>query len=143
MATSQDFANWVCGEALLPKYLMYALWAERAAIRSFGEGSAHPTVYFPELKAFHVKLAPVPEQRVIVEIIEQHLVSLDRLRHVFQLLLQRHAELEPALLSKAFRGELVPQDPNDEPAEALLARLGATSARPAHGSHSAESASAE
>ena len=31
--------------------------------------------------------------------------------------------LTPALLAKAFRGELVPQDPNDEPADALLARL--------------------
>jgi type I restriction enzyme S subunit len=127
MATSQDFANWVCGDALLPKYLMYALWAEREAIRSFGEGSAHPTVYFPELKAFHVKLAPVAEQRAIVEVIEQHLASLDRLQRLFQLVLQRHAKLEPALLSKAFRGELVPQDPKDESAEALLLRLNATS----------------
>ena len=30
--------------------------------------------------------------------------------------------LTPAILAKAFRGELVPQDPNDEPASALLAR---------------------
>jgi hypothetical protein len=37
-----------------------------------------------------------------------------------------HAQVDrltPALLAKAFRGELVPQDPNDEPADALLARL--------------------
>lgn len=31
--------------------------------------------------------------------------------------------LDLAVLSAAFRGELVPQDPNDEPADALLARL--------------------
>ncbi len=31
--------------------------------------------------------------------------------------------LESALLAKAFRGELVPQDPNDEPAQALLDRI--------------------
>ena len=31
--------------------------------------------------------------------------------------------LTPATLAKAFRGELVPQDPNDEPASALLDRL--------------------
>ncbi|MFZ5841496.1 MAG: hypothetical protein ACOY3E_01235 [Pseudomonadota bacterium] len=31
--------------------------------------------------------------------------------------------LTPALLAKAFRGELVPQDPNDEPAAELLKRL--------------------
>ena len=31
--------------------------------------------------------------------------------------------LTPALLAKAFRGELVPQDPNDEPAAVLLERI--------------------
>jgi type I restriction enzyme S subunit len=31
--------------------------------------------------------------------------------------------LTPLVLAKAFRGELVPQDPNDEPASALLARI--------------------
>jgi type I restriction enzyme S subunit len=31
--------------------------------------------------------------------------------------------LTPATLAKAFRGELVPQDPNDEPASVLLGRL--------------------
>lgn len=31
--------------------------------------------------------------------------------------------IAPALLAKAFRGELVPQDPNDEPASVLLERI--------------------
>lgn len=35
----------------------------------------------------------------------------------------RVERLTSALLAKAFRGELVAQDPNDEPASALLARL--------------------
>lgn len=33
--------------------------------------------------------------------------------------------LSPLVLAKAFRGELVPQDPSDEPAGALLARIAA------------------
>jgi type I restriction enzyme S subunit len=36
------------------------------------------------------------------------------------------ANLERSLLAKAFRGELVPQDPTDEPAEAMLARVRGT-----------------
>ena len=32
-------------------------------------------------------------------------------------------KLTPATLAKAFRGELVPQDPNDEPASELLERI--------------------
>ncbi len=35
----------------------------------------------------------------------------------------RVAQLTPALLAKAFRGELVAQDPGDEPAAVLLARV--------------------
>lgn len=37
--------------------------------------------------------------------------------------LQRSAALRQAILKKAFTGRLVPQDPADEPAHALLARL--------------------
>ena len=32
-------------------------------------------------------------------------------------------QLDQAILAKAFRGELVPQDPNDEPASVLLERI--------------------
>ena len=39
---------------------------------------------------------------------------------------RRSAALRAAILERAFRGELVPQDPADEPAEALLARMRAT-----------------
>jgi type I restriction enzyme S subunit len=36
---------------------------------------------------------------------------------------RRSAVFRAAILERAFRGELVPQDPADEPAEALLARI--------------------
>ena len=39
--------------------------------------------------------------------------------------------LTPSLLAKAFRGELVPQDPADEPAAELLKRLAASRTAPA------------
>jgi hypothetical protein len=38
--------------------------------------------------------------------------------------------LESAILAKAFRGELVPQDPNDEPASVLLERIRAETQPP-------------
>ena len=67
MATSQDFATWTCTEALLPEYLMFSLMAEGDDIRKFGMGSTHTTIYFPEIRAFHIALPPVAEQQQIVD----------------------------------------------------------------------------
>lgn len=67
MATSQDFVNWVCGPDLIPRYLHYILVCEQDSIRRFAHGSVHPTVYYPEAKAFHVCIPNIKEQAAIVE----------------------------------------------------------------------------
>tara|TARA_R110002167_G_scaffold77944_8_gene216083 strand:- start:9708 stop:11945 length:2238 start_codon:yes stop_codon:yes gene_type:complete len=77
MATSQDFVNWVCSQALVPKYLMYALIAEGDGLRDFGKGTTHTTIYFPEVKAFHVCVPPRKEQIRIVTKIEECFSDLD------------------------------------------------------------------
>jgi type I restriction enzyme S subunit len=123
MATSQDFATWTCTKALLPEYLMYALLAEGEDIRNFGRGSTHTTIYFPEIRALNIALPPLREQQVVVDRIRASLTRTDRIdveTSRSQALLDR---LEAAILAKAFRGELVPQDPNDEPASVLLERI--------------------
>src|SRR5262249_5201305 len=48
MATSQDFANWICTRAIEPDWLKFLFVAETEAIYRFGKGSTHTTVYFPE-----------------------------------------------------------------------------------------------
>lgn len=69
MATSQDFVNWVCGPALSSVYLRYLLLAEQETVRRFAHGSTHQTVYFPEVKAFHVCLPERREQDAIAEVL--------------------------------------------------------------------------
>ncbi len=69
MATSQDFVNWVCSEAIDYRFLKYVLLAENAAFLRFASGTTHQTIYFPEVKAFHVCLPPLPEQRAIAHIL--------------------------------------------------------------------------
>ena len=135
MATSQDFATWTCTEALLPEYLMYALMAEGEDIRKFGMGSTHTTIYFPEIRALHIALPPLEEQREIVPRIKQALARADRLEAEAargRALLDR---LESAILTKAFKGGLVPQDPNDEPAHILLDRIRAQQASAPNATH--------
>lgn len=77
MATSQDFVTWTCSPALLPDYLMYALMAEGKGIRRFGHGSTHTTIYFPELRALHIALPPLDEQRAIIMRIKRLLHHAD------------------------------------------------------------------
>ncbi len=68
-------------------------------------------------------VAPAPEQVEIVRRIDHAFAEIDRLtaeaasaRHLLD-------RLDQAMLAKAFRGQLVPQDPADEPASALLDRI--------------------
>lgn len=123
MATSQDFVTWTCSEALEPKFLMYALLAEGEDIRRFGKGSTHTTIYFPEVRAMHIALPPLEEQRAIVARVEAALSPLKKLREMAKAEQDRLNTLDQSILAKAFRGELVPQDPADEPASALLNRI--------------------
>lgn len=73
----------------------------------------------------------VPPQAELVEIVgrvESLFALADQLEARYTVARTHTERLTPALLSKAFRGELVPQDPADEPAAALLVRLQAVSA---------------
>lgn len=68
MATSQDFVNWVCDPELLDfRYLKYALLAERASYSRFSHGTTHQTIYFPEVKAFHICLPSRATQSAIAD----------------------------------------------------------------------------
>jgi type I restriction enzyme, S subunit len=76
-----------------------------------------------QLKTVPVPLPPLEEQERIVAEVEARLSALDALRASIERAQQRSRALRAAVLAKAFRGELVPQDPADEPADRLLARL--------------------
>jgi type I restriction enzyme S subunit len=77
MATSQDFVNWVCSEAIHPPFLVKLLLAESRALRRFSKGTVHRTIYFPEVKAFYVCLPSVAEQQRIVARVDQLMRLLD------------------------------------------------------------------
>ena len=77
---------------------------------------------------------PVPileEQTEIVRRVETLFAFADRLEARLAQAQTAATRLTPALLAKAFRGELVPQDPNDEPAAELLRRLASSPTAPA------------
>jgi type I restriction enzyme, S subunit len=75
------------------------------------------------LEKFPVPLPPLEEQAEIVRRIESAFGWLDRMAADHAAAARLLPKLDAAILSKAFRGELVPQDPNDEPASVLLDRI--------------------
>jgi len=70
-----------------------------------------------------VPLPSLEEQRFIVEEVEHRLSVVDKLEETVAANLKKAGGLRQSVLKRAFSGELVPQDPNDEPASVLLERI--------------------
>lgn len=79
------------------------------------------------LAALPISLPSVEEQAEIVRRVEALFKLADRIEARYTAASAQAQRLTPLLLAKAFRGELVQQDPQDEPASVLLERLAATS----------------
>lgn len=112
-------------EFVLPKYLMYFL-ASAAFSGQIDEIKSQTTRDFVPISAqyglIHL-IPPLGEQKEIVRRVEALFALADKLEARYQQARAQVDKLTPALLAKAFRGELVEQDPNDEPAEKLLERV--------------------
>ena len=80
------------------------------------------------LSALPVVVPSPTEQCEIVRRVEALFAYADRLDARYRAARAQVERLTPSLLAKAFRGELVPQDPEDEPASVLLARIRAARA---------------
>jgi len=65
MATTQDFANWICGPQINPRYLLHVLRAMQREFERLMMGSTHQTIYMPDIQAFRVPLPPLVEQDAI------------------------------------------------------------------------------
>ncbi len=75
------------------------------------------------LKLAPLLLPPLEEQKEIVRQVDKLFALADKVEAHYQKAKARVDKLSQSVLAKAFRGELVPQDPNDEPAEKLLERI--------------------
>jgi type I restriction enzyme S subunit len=107
MATSQDFVNWIPTPAITSEWLRVIFSADREALRRFGKGSVHKTIYFPEWLSVHVAVPPLAEQTRIVAEVERRLSVVEELEEVVSANLQRAICLRQSILQKAFTGSLV------------------------------------
>ncbi len=94
-------------------------------------GSAgQSNISLSQCRDFVFPVPSVQEQDEIVHQIEKLFNFADRLESRYQTARAQIDKLTPALLDKAFKGELVPQDPTDEPASVLLAKIQQARANP-------------
>ena len=109
----------------LPQFLAYSLASPACyeILKEAVHGATRPRISLTHLKQFQIDLPPLDEQTEIVRRIESAFGWLDRMAADHAAATRLLAKLDAAILAKAFRGELVPQDPNDEPADKLLERI--------------------
>ena len=94
-------------------------WVGQVASQQVGQANVNGT----KLRALGIPLPPMAEQIEINRLLNAAFARADRLEAEATRARALLDRLEAALLAKAFRGELVPQDPNDEPASVLLDRI--------------------
>ncbi|MCG9612246.1 restriction endonuclease subunit S [Vibrio harveyi] len=75
------------------------------------------------LESYPLFVPPLEEQKEIVRLVDQYFAFADTIEAQVKKVQARVDNLAQSILAKAFRGELVPQDPNDEPADKLLERI--------------------
>jgi type I restriction enzyme S subunit len=108
-----------------PKYVSW--WANTCGASHF-LGQGKQTTNLASISKTTLGLLPIQlpcaaEQEEIVRRVETFFTLADQLEARLNAAHKIVDRLTPALLAKAFRGELVPQDPNDEPASVLLERI--------------------
>ncbi|WP_417767032.1 restriction endonuclease subunit S [Stappia sp.] len=95
----------------------------QAAITAGAVDVARANFSLAQIKKLSLPWPPVSKQKEIVRRIESAFAKIDRLAAEAKRALALTDRLDEAILAKAFRGELVPQDPADEPASVLLERI--------------------
>lgn len=115
-----------CSHELLPDYLNYCLGSRHGrdycwSVKS--DGVSQSNINAKKLAAFPFRLPSLSEQSEIVRRVEALLSIANRIEKHYSEVRRLAQRLAPVTLSMAFRGELLPQDPGDEPAIVLLARI--------------------
>lgn len=123
MVTNQGFANFVPRNIIDPWYLAYCLRLLTKEILRLASGTTYLEVAKSALKTFHIPLAPLAEQQRIVDRIEFLLSQMLSVDSAAQAAVERSHQIDQSVLNKAFRGQLVGHDPNDEPATVLLENI--------------------
>jgi len=125
-----SYASYLIAVRFVPgcesKYVSYFLnssygrgWIASVVSQQVGQANVNGT----KLQALAFPLPPLDEQQQIVSEVEQRLSIAQESESQIEANLKRSSRLRQSILKRAFEGNLVPQDPSDEPASVLLERI--------------------
>jgi len=131
---SENESGWLCGTGSLfvrpkstvcPAFLFLVLRSPetKAFLEAESKGTTMSNLNLEILKNVPVSISSLPEQQEIVRRVESLFALADQIEARYAKAKAHVEKLTQSILARAFRGELVLQDPNDEPAEALLSRI--------------------
>lgn len=106
MATTQDFAAWICGARIRPKYLYYTLRAMKPEFRRLMMGSTHQTIYMPDIRSFRTPLPPLVEQDRICEKLDRAIAKFRSASAILRTSIDRLREFRSALITAAVTGQI-------------------------------------
>ena len=104
-------------------YTKVFLHGNYEATRRLSSGGVQPNLNLGLIRGLAIPLPPLAEQRRIVAEVERRLSVVQQAEATVEASLARAERLRQSILKQAFSGKLVPQDPDDEPASALLERI--------------------
>ncbi|CUX81436.1 MAG: type I site-specific restriction-modification system HsdS family specificity subunit [Roseibaca calidilacus] len=118
---------------LRPEFLYLFLLSEtggRRQLNAAAYGAGKPGLNLENIRNVQIPLPTLQEQDAVIERVDALLSNADNLVDALTDEKVKIVALRQSILKKAFSGQLVPQDPSDEPASALLTRLRDTTPTP-------------
>ena len=116
-------AIWASETDVPPEYVYFWLWSRYDETRRGSSGNNQPALNKSIVESIPFPLPPFNELQQIVQVVSASLLQISEQENAVNYSLRQSAAQRKNILKAAFSGQLVPQDPNDEPASALLARI--------------------
>ncbi len=105
------------------RFVEFFIRSQKSELKRSAPATAQKNINLEILKGLAIPLPPIAEQTEIVHEAERRLLAADKLSAVIEQKLARTVVTRQSLLHNAFAGQLVSQNPNDEPASVLIKRI--------------------
>ena len=106
MAVSQHYIAWICGNKIIPEYLLMRLRSMEPELERLTTGATLKTIGMPEVRTLITPVPPWDEQEQIIDWIETQTAKLDLLTAEAQKAIRLLQERRSALISAAVTGQI-------------------------------------